>query len=1056
MGREEGTREPRPGDPDPRLLGRQISRRVFIRGAVGSAAGLVLAEGRGLPGAWASTSRPLARATGPFLSELHLGALRPAITGAKPNLVFQAVRTEDMLYLGFEFYNAHAEVLGGQVHIVPTDTTKPTYMVVVFPSQHLGEQSVEYTPGVTTWPSPPLHGALAGFSWLAFELALGASVPYTLQGLLDWTTLRPQLVPVETHPATGSPAPPDPLHTAIEVPWSLWLSPGPNGTWHHSSTPVTFSGRTELWHTRLGVKGLEPPLSAPLLKAFWSRTYGEGTFAPPAPDPWFMPLDPTDRNDIVSLTTSRGPGGGPVTANFFALTALGASINVQGHWSPGPNDRVSLESWIHRTSVGRDSYVRVVNLGYLFPFGHRAVKIKVTDREFQVAAARPSAFADAEVAEVVAYLVTKEYIVVTQPIITYTGDTHEPFSGRGNPLRQVEVKTITTPPIDFDPSVDPGIKVGALGSDTDYVLWVRSGLADVPFSFVGTDLEGRKVDFTASVIWVDLTRTDQSDVTQVISAYDAASPSRNSPSLGGQLIAFADTAGAKPGATAQHVENYTLTAKYVYNGAANFYPLLSSAVVHLPSAEQIVGAGSAPLSPPSVSISDNYVNNGFQTGVTEVYLAVKQNGPSLNFPVNLVGGMAAPNFGVSGIARDLGPVGGDLTNLLAGKFDPSDFFGNLSGTAGKLLGAISIVDIITAVDPDEQAANDQAPQISSNFVYPNNDDTQPPTAIDTKLNWNPTVEGDSLGFFQPNSGGQTTNLLVTAEIYTPISNPAQTTYSVHGELTNFELVLFGSDASFIGITFNSFTFDSKTGAKTSVQPNIDTVTFLGPLTFIQDLSQLLSSLGGPSIDVSSAGIDASYTLALPDITVGIFSLTNLSLSAGVNIPFDGTPVRVRFSLCTQDNPFLLTIYVFGGGGFFGLAIGADGIEEIQVSLEFGAAISINLGVASGGVSIMAGIYFSLQTVPQKQVQLTGFLRADGNLSVLGIIQISMEFYLAFTYLDPGQCYGTATVSLSISVLFFSVSVSATMTKTFGGGSDPDFADAITQGDWDTYCGAFAS
>ena len=31
--------------------------------------------------------------------------------------------------------------------------------------------------------------------------------------------------------------------------------------------------------------------------------------------------------------------------------------------------------------------MRVVNLGYLFPFGHRAVKIKVTDREFQVASA---------------------------------------------------------------------------------------------------------------------------------------------------------------------------------------------------------------------------------------------------------------------------------------------------------------------------------------------------------------------------------------------------------------------------------------------------------------------------------------------------------------------------------------------------------------------------------------------------------------------------------------------------------------------------------------------
>lgn len=1031
---------------------REISRRAALKVMAGTAAGLVVVRGSGLPISLASTSRPLL--PGRSLSEPLLRSLRPAVTGATPSLVFQAVRTEDMLYLGFEFYNAHAEVIGGQTYIVPTDKAKPTYMVVLFPSQHLGEESVEYSTSMTSWPSPPLHGALAGFSWLAFELELNASVPFTLKGLLDWTTKRPQLVPVVRDPSSGSPAPPGPLHSALEVPWSLWLSPGVDGTWQHSATPVSFAGRTELWHTRLGVKGIEPPDATPLLKAFWSRTYGEGTFAAPTPDPWFMPLDPTDRNDIVKLTTSRESGGGPVSASFFALSALGASINVQGHWTPGPNSGVSLESWIHRTSIGRDSYVRVVNLGYLFPFGHRAVKIKITDREFHVDPVRYFEFGEKETGgDVVAYLVTKEYIVVTQPVISYTGDHHEPFGGRGNPLRRVEVKTVTTPPIDFDPSTDPAIEVGALHSDTAYVLWVRSGGSDVPFSFVGTDIEGRTVDFTASVIWVDQTFINQGYIDDIIAAYSSASPARNSPSFGGQLLALADTAGAAPGSTAQHIENYTLTAKFVANGAASFYPLLDEAVVHLPGAEQIVGAGSKPLTPPSVSISDNYLDNGFQSGVTEVYLAVKKNGPGLNFPVNLVGGMATPNFSVSGIARDLGPVGGTLANLLAGKFDPSDFFGMLSGEVGKLLGAISITDIIQTVDPDEQAANAQAPQISSNLVYPGDDDTKPPTALDTKLHWNPAVMEDSNGFFQPQAGGS--NLLVTAEIYTPISNPAQTTYSVHGELTNFELVLFGSANQYIGITFTSFTFDSKTGAKTSVQPQIETVTFLGPLTFIQDLSQLLSSLGGPSINVTAAGIDASYTLALPDISVGIFSLSNLSISGGVNIPFDGTPVRVRFGLCSQDNPFLLTIYLFGGGGYFGLAVGADGIEEIQVELEFGAAISINLGVASGGVSIMAGIYFSLQTVPSEQVQLTGFLRADGNLSVLGIITMSMEFYLGLTYLDPGQCYGEATVSVSISVLFFSASVSATMQKTFGGGSDPDFADAISQADWDTYCGAFA-
>jgi hypothetical protein len=466
---------------------------------------------------------------------------------------------------------------------------------------------------------------------------------------------------------------------------------------------------------------------------------------------------------------------------------------------------------------------------------------------------------------------------------------------------------------------------------------------------------------------------------------------------------------------------------------------------------------------PSVFIHDHYKNNGFPAGVTEVYLAILNNAPSLGFPVNLVGGLAPPNFDMKGLARDIGPVAGDLTDLLSGKFDPTKYFSVLSGGIGKLLGAIDIADIISGVgivaadDPaappkrDSAATNDQAPQISNNLIYPNNDKTKLPTGLDTKLKWQPKVKGDPLGIFKPNSS----KLLITAEIMVPISQPTQATYKIHGELNDFELVLFGDAAQFIGITFSSLTFDSSTGAKTSIQPKIDKVTFLGPLMFIQDLEQLLASIGGPSIDVSASGIMASYSLALPDVTVGVFSLSNLSINAGLNIPFDGSPVRVRFGLCTQDNPFLLTVWIFGGGGYFSLALGADGIEELQVELEFGAAVSIDLGVASGGVSIMAGIYFSLQTVPMKQVQLTGFLRADGHLSILGIISLSMEFYLALTYLNPGQAFGEATVKVSISILFFSATVSATMRKTLGGGHDPDFRQAISRADWGTYCEAFA-
>lgn len=1032
-------------------------REALVVGGV--AAGMAVAPRLALAaGPPAAVPGQAAGPPGPALG-LDLGA------AASPSLAFQVIRPQDMLYLGFEFYNAKGEVKNGQTYIVPTDPATPTYMVVVFPSQHHGEECDNNPNGDLEYPGPPLHDALAGFSWLTFLVPPHASIPFTAAGLLDWSALKPQLVPVVAN-GKGSPQVPDPLHSALEVPWSLWLSPPVGGTWHHSAAPVTSGGRTELWHTRLGLGALEPPAVTPLIKAFWSFTYGDVLSAPPQ-DPWLMwpgpDQGPLVRDDIVALTCEVVSGGSPVKASFLALSALGGSINVAGNWSPGPNSGVSLVGWIHRASIGRDSYVRVVFLGYLFPFGHRAVYIVITDREFQT---------DANGATI-ALLVQQYYVVVIEPVITFTGDRNEPNGGRGNPMRTVEVKTVTTPPLDFDSEAFiPEYNVNPSENyPVDQAFWPRSNGADVLFSFVATDTEGRTVDFTTPAIWVVESITDPSDLSNIKTAYDTASASRNTPSFGGALFAFADP-GSTPGSTAHHVDTYTLTGLLANNNAANFYPGLSTgggASVHLPGPEQLTGGS---LTPPSVTINSTYLHSGFVAGVTEVYLdVVAGTGPNLSFPVNLVGGMAAPNFGISGLARDLGPVGGDLSTLLGGTFDPSSFFSVLSGgTVGQLLGAIDITKIIApglgaaATPADGQGGtpdiNQQAPAISSNWVYKNNDDTTPPIALDTKLTWNPQVKPDSQGFFNP---GGDANLLITAEIYTPISNPAQTTYTIHGELTNFTLDLFGSADDFINIAFTSFTFDAKTGAKPSIKPQISGVTFEGPLSFIQDFEQLLSSLGGPSIDVTSAGIDASYTLALPDVSVGVFSLSNLSLSGGVNIPFDGSPVRVRFALCSQDNPFLLTIWVFGGGGFFALAVGADGIEMIQVSLEFGAAISIDLGVASGGVSIMAGIYFSLTTVTSplpahEVVQLTGFLRADGNLSVLGIITLSMEFYLGLTYEDNGgvaSAYGEASVTVSISVLFFSASVTATYQKTIAGGSDPDFAQAISQADWDVYCEAFA-
>lgn len=122
-----------------------------------------------------------------------------------------------MLYLGFQFYNAKGVVKNGQTYIAATDPAQPTYMIVIFPSQHLGEEVfVDYNGDANFYPNPPLHGALAGFSWLTFLVPPHASIPFTAAGLLNWAGLTPRLV--VNDPTFTVPGKPDPLHSALEVP----------------------------------------------------------------------------------------------------------------------------------------------------------------------------------------------------------------------------------------------------------------------------------------------------------------------------------------------------------------------------------------------------------------------------------------------------------------------------------------------------------------------------------------------------------------------------------------------------------------------------------------------------------------------------------------------------------------------------------------------------------------------------------------------------------------------------------------------------------------------
>ena len=253
------------------------------------------------------------------------------------------------------------------------------------------------------------------------------------------------------------------------------------------------------------------------------------------------------------------------------------------------------------------------------------------------------------------------------------------------------------------------------------------------------------------------------------------------------------------------------------------------------------------------------------------------------------------------------------------------------------------------------------------------------------------------------------------------------------------------------------------------------IKFVGPLSFVETLRDLIPLDGfsdPPFLDITPQGIDAGFSLALPNVAIGVFSLTNLSLGAGFTVPFIGQPLSVRFNFCTREQPFNLTVTLFGGGGFFGITLDPHGIQLLEASFEFGASISIDLGVASGGVHVMAGVYFRME---KSECSLTGYFRLGGNVSVLGIISASLELYLELKYeFESGKCVGTASLTIEVSVFMFSASVTVTCEKKFAGSNgDPSFRDlmginpALSLADelasigndttyaWRDYCEAFA-
>lgn len=316
--------------------------------------------------------------------------------------------------------------------------------------------------------------------------------------------------------------------------------------------------------------------------------------------------------------------------------------------------------------------------------------------------------------------------------------------------------------------------------------------------------------------------------------------------------------------------------------------------------------------------------------------------------------------------------------------------------------------------------------------------------LTVRFDWNPPI--DSWGF-EPGAplfrANDKRGFRVAVEAKVKKNGQSAPKISVVCSLKSFDLVLI-APASFIELNFEKIEFRVDSAAKMNVDVLLTDIKFVGPLSFVETLRDLIPLDGftdPPYLDITTKGIDAGFDLALPAVSVGMFNLSNLSLGAGFTVPFIGQPLSVRFNFCTREQPFNLSVCLFGGGGFFGITLDPSGIQILEASFEFGASLSVNLGVASGGVHVMAGLYFRME---KTACSLTGYFRLGGNVSVLGLISASIELYLELRYeFESGKCVGKAQLTIEIEIFFFSFSVTITCERKFAGSNgDPTLRDLM--------------
>lgn len=415
-------------------------------------------------------------------------------------------------------------------------------LVFRFPPQHYAERAIANVgQNLSVIPEPQLSAIDIVASEPAEIVLVDARdrIPATLDALLDWSRSRTVLPDLSELPSYVLSAPPAPgTATRIELPWGIEITPlsrdaanaslgSADVVWSLSARPKDWEW-TEIWTASLAdtgseghgtsfevfsVRGFEKQAaSGDIANGNFVVEYRDASnFHPPDEGGRVTALRSRDRLDIATSLSRRFPytgqsGPAPRESAFvhyksattnvdtcsvacyspgrtlsvaqYRISAHGGWLRLEGAWKSYPG--CALTGWSNDASLGRDHQVKVVDAGFLYPFGIRAELVTLTER----------AFVKDSQGHFVAPQIKQAFLRINQPNDIKVTHVESVFE-------YLTITTLRTPPLDLPVgATDPGVY-----RDYDFFVPMVGGQA-FQFEHKGTDWAGQEFASRMPLVFV--------------------------------------------------------------------------------------------------------------------------------------------------------------------------------------------------------------------------------------------------------------------------------------------------------------------------------------------------------------------------------------------------------------------------------------------------------------------------------------------------------------------------------------------------------------------------